>query len=115
MSEQSAKEAKMQARKAGQSHDEERDTTHPKMVTELLISILRGVGRPVNVEGIEKKTREEVIWGNSLRPWRRSPLWLLIRVSLQLTMGRTSPPNTDAYKTLMACLMTQALQKATES
>ncbi|KAK6584182.1 hypothetical protein PZA11_003912 [Diplocarpon coronariae] len=43
MSFQSAPGTKPQVKKAGQMHDEDRDTTHPKMVTELLIGFLRSL------------------------------------------------------------------------
>lgn len=113
MSQQTVSGTKMQAIKAKQSHDEDRDTTDPEIVTELLTSMLRGLGKPIDVEGIEKKTREEVVWGNSLLPWRRSPLWLLIRVSLQLIMGRASS-NTGVYKAFMAFLLARVLGHATK-
>ncbi|PHH66137.1 hypothetical protein CDD81_200 [Ophiocordyceps australis] len=44
MSRQTVQGTKEKARKAGQDHDEDRDTTHPRIVTELLMSILRGLG-----------------------------------------------------------------------
>ncbi|KAL4901190.1 hypothetical protein BDW74DRAFT_187846 [Aspergillus multicolor] len=47
----------------------------------------------VNNLQITKNTREEVLYVNSWLPWQRSPLWLLIRVVLQLIFRRL-----DAHK-----------------
>lgn len=49
-------------KKAGRMHDETRDTTHPKAVTELLMGFLKPVSRTVDAEiaRLWKHTREEV-------------------------------------------------------
>ena len=71
-----------------------RDTAHPRYITELLTGILRGVGRPVEVVRISKRVGDDVrVVSGDLglpRPWRRSSLWLLIRVALQTTLERSS-------------------------
>ncbi|GJC90041.1 hypothetical protein ColLi_12879 [Colletotrichum liriopes] len=82
MSVQPAADTQPKARKAGQLHDETRDTTHPKMVTELLYAFLMAVGQPIEGTSIWKNTREEVLWQDARLPWRRSPTWMLIRVAL---------------------------------
>ncbi|KAN0110108.1 hypothetical protein V8E51_006495 [Hyaloscypha variabilis] len=103
MSHQAAIGTTPQVRKAGRLHDEDRDTTHPKMVTELLVAFLGSVGAPVQVSRLCKNTREEVLWDNSRAPWRRSPLWLLIRVALQLLFSRSRErPSINLYKIFMA-------------
>jgi hypothetical protein len=51
--------------KAGRMYDEDRDTTHPKMVTELFMGFLRAVGNPASVSRIWKNTRDEVMFQNS--------------------------------------------------
>jgi hypothetical protein len=113
MSRQRAAHTIPKARKAGQMHDETRDTTHPKMVTELLMSILRTVGTPAEVSRLWKNTREEVMWLDSLLPWRRSPLWLLLRVATQIVFSRdplASTSSGDTYKRFMLFLMSHVLQ-----
>ena len=40
-------------------HDETQDTTHPKMVTELFMEVLRSIGALVNVSHQRMNTREE--------------------------------------------------------
>ncbi|RFU36269.1 hypothetical protein B7463_g125, partial [Scytalidium lignicola] len=74
------------AQKARSKSIEIRDSIHPKFVTEFLIGILRGVGRPVDIIRIHKRTRDDIIWKDAKTPWRRSPLWLLLRVALQTTL-----------------------------
>ncbi|KAF8860560.1 hypothetical protein BDZ45DRAFT_800719 [Acephala macrosclerotiorum] len=117
MSHQSAVGTKPKARKAGRMHDEDRDTTDPKLVTELFMGFLRSVGAPVTVSRLWKNTREEVLWLDSRSPWRRSPLWLLIRVAMQLAFARSSDLSNspgDLYKFFMLFLMTQVLERSLE-
>lgn len=114
MSHQTVQEMKGKAWKADQEHDEDRDTTDPRIVTELLTSILRGAGKQISVNGIRKNTREEVMWSNSKLPWRRSPLWLLVRVALQLTMVRLTGTSEKLYKPFMAFMMAQVLEYASQ-
>ncbi|EEU36845.1 uncharacterized protein NECHADRAFT_94047 [Fusarium vanettenii 77-13-4] len=112
MSFQTAPDTRPTARKAGQDHTEERDSTNPRIVTELLTSILAAVGKHVSVQGICKNTRQEISWRQSRLPWRRSAVWLLIRVALQLTMSRQSDDSDRTYKDFMVYLMAQVLDAA---
>ncbi|KAJ8116579.1 hypothetical protein OPT61_g2025 [Boeremia exigua] len=99
-------------RKAGQDHDEERDTTHPGMVTDYFLNIIAALGKTTLVTRITKNTREEVLWDNCKQPWRRSPLWLLLRVTLQLLFNRQSPKQSIAdglYKVFVVQLLSSTL------
>jgi len=49
MSHQPVAETKPKVRKAGWMHDEDWDTTHLKIVTELFMGFLRSVGKLVDV------------------------------------------------------------------
>ncbi|KAF6803348.1 hypothetical protein CMUS01_15113 [Colletotrichum musicola] len=114
MSAQSSIDTKHKAKKAGQLQDENRDTTHPKMVTELLNAYLLVVGQPAACDRIWKNTREEVLWQDARLPWRRSPMWMLIRVVIQLTFIRSaesSQSGVNLYKSFVAFLMAEILQK----
>ena len=75
---------------------EVRDTVDPRYISELFIGILGGCGQPADVERITKRIGDEVLWNNALKPWRRSPLWLTLRVSLQ-----TSLRGSGLYKPFM--------------
>ncbi|KAH7176975.1 hypothetical protein EDB81DRAFT_898494, partial [Dactylonectria macrodidyma] len=114
MSHQVAREMKAEAKKAKQFHVENQDTTDPHIVTELLTSMLRGIGKQVDVPGVCKNTHDEVMWKNSNLPWRRSPVWLLIRVSLQLTMSRVAADSGELYKRFMIFLLADVLKVANE-
>ncbi|KAH9906006.1 hypothetical protein F4778DRAFT_802433, partial [Xylariomycetidae sp. FL2044] len=79
--------------KAAQQHREVRDTTHPKVITELFSAFLRSLGTVVEVQdlkNITKNTREEVYYQDTFLPWHRSSLWMLVRVSLQLHFSRSA-------------------------
>ncbi|KAH7245149.1 hypothetical protein BKA59DRAFT_418054, partial [Fusarium tricinctum] len=115
MSHQRVAEALPMARKARKDHHEDRETTDPRIVNELLMSFLRGAGKQVEVEGIRKHTREEINYNSSKLPWRRSPVWLLIRVGLQLTMSRLSGGSHGIYKRFMSYLMAQAFLRANQA
>jgi len=96
-----------------QSDDE---SSHPGYISGLLVGILRGYGQPAVVDHITKRIGDEVLlldesregeeeWPEKLRRWllrqdkkpqgtgklwRRSPLWLILRVSLQSSLSSTN-------------------------
>jgi hypothetical protein len=63
------------------------ESPHPRYISELLVGILRGCGQPVAVDRITKRIGDEVLRDGVGKPWRRSPLWLILRVSLQSSLG----------------------------
>ncbi|KAJ4389003.1 hypothetical protein N0V93_006465 [Gnomoniopsis smithogilvyi] len=74
-----------------------RDTSDPGLVTELLFAFLQPMGRKGTGTRIWKHTRQDVLYDNSGSPWRRSSLWLLIRVVMQLVFTRHSANDSDLY------------------
>ncbi|TLD10121.1 hypothetical protein PgNI_06587 [Pyricularia grisea] len=99
--------------KAGQSHVEERDTASPHHVTEFITAFLDRVTKPVKDAGLWKNTRDEIMWNDAFMPWRRSPLWLLLRVSMQLVWYRQSPDDgLVMYKAFMLYLFARILRTA---
>ncbi|KAI1307733.1 hypothetical protein F5Y03DRAFT_114674 [Xylaria venustula] len=103
-------------KKAGDYIAEDRDTNHPGMVCEVLHGVLRSIGEPVACPAIVKNMRDDVLWSDARSPWRRSPVWLLIRVALQLGFKRkTAPSETDAvYKEAMLLILCHILKLATK-
>ncbi|KAF9472983.1 hypothetical protein BDN70DRAFT_997884 [Pholiota conissans] len=91
--------------KADSEVAETRDTTNPKYITELLIAILHGIGEEASVERITKRIADEVCWNNAEIPWRRSPLWLIVRVAVQ-----TTAESRDVYKAWMLFFHAQMLK-----
>ena len=92
------------SRKAQFTVPETRDTTHPRYITELLTGILRSLGRPADIVRITKRVGDDVVWNNSELPWRRSSLWLLIRVAIQTSLDRSTLGH-DTYKRFMLFFM----------
>lgn len=98
--------------KAGSRTTEIRDTVHPKLVTEMLTGILRGMGQPADIIRTRKRTRDDVLWRNALKPWRRSPLWLLLRVALQTSLAAGHERDHKPYKSFMIFFMARFLDRA---
>ena len=92
---------------------ETRDTVHPRFVTEMLTGLLRAIGQPHDVTRIYKHTRDDVVWKDAFKPWRRCPSWLLLRVALQtsLMQNQVEEPHVR-YKSFMLFFMTQILRSA---
>lgn len=103
-----------QSNKGGQKMGEIRDTTNPGLVTEMLMAILASLGEPVVCRQIQKRTRDDVIWKECLCPWRRSALWLAIRVAFQSTLiyALGMEEGTEEYKNFMIFFITQIAVQA---
>jgi hypothetical protein len=65
------------------------NTTDPGFVTDFLMHVITAIGEPCDSIRISKNTRDEVLLKQAHLPWRRSPLWLLIRVTVQLVFHRS--------------------------
>ncbi|KAG2087459.1 uncharacterized protein F5147DRAFT_588110 [Suillus discolor] len=87
------------------------DTAHPRYITELLTGILRAFGEPADILRIRKRIGDDVSCSKGNLPWRRSSLWLVIRVVLQTSLERTTLGR-QGYKAFMASLMTDLVFKA---
>jgi hypothetical protein len=96
--------------KAKSTVPEHRDTVEPRYITELLTGILRGLGKPAEVTRICKRIADDVLWDSAALPWRRSSLWLLIRVALQTSLFRES--SAGGYKQFMLFLTARILEEA---
>ncbi|CAK7226304.1 hypothetical protein SBRCBS47491_006184 [Sporothrix bragantina] len=101
MSSQDPAETKTRSRRARRDDStEDADTRHPMLVTELFVNMFMAAGQQVDVRPIIKSTRDEVMWAGAHRPWRRSSMWLLLRVALQSIFTRATG-NHDLYKCFM--------------
>ncbi|RSL53391.1 hypothetical protein CEP54_010421 [Fusarium duplospermum] len=69
------------ATKGGQSVVEARDCPSPALVNDMLMSLLEGLGNPTTVRQVRKRVRDDVVLDSSDVPWRRSPYWLVLRVT----------------------------------
>jgi hypothetical protein len=110
---QTAPEFQPSVRKNGQQVGEDRDTTDPSLVSNWFMHHLAALGGLTKSICILKNTREEVLWNDCRSPWRRSPLWLLIRVTLQLIFtrgGSIARPLNGLYKAVVAQVLSRILQ-----
>jgi hypothetical protein len=117
MTTQTAPGFQPQITKNKKAMDEQRDTTHPGLVTDFFMNVISAFGEPTDVRRTTKYTREEVLWKDAFAPWRRSPLWLLLRVSLQLLFSRKAPPTLHPdglYKAFMIFMLARLLDLAKE-
>ena len=73
---------------------------HPEYITGLLTGILRSVGHIVERPLILKRVRDDFGLSGTSNHWRRSSLWLLLRVTIQTSLDR-SPPGRASYKAFM--------------
>ena len=89
-------------------------TTHPRYITELLTGFLRAFGKPADIHRIRKRIGDDVLVSNATRPWRRSSLWLVIRVVLQTSLERASIGR-KGYKFFIASLLKDLVGKALEA
>ena len=117
LSHQAVPEMQPRVQKAGQSHIETRDTTDPVMVTELFSAMLRPHcdSHATQLPGTWKNTRDEVLYSHGkYLPWRRSPIWLLLRVALQRILVRDTHNARDdgLYKRFMVFFMSQVMEHA---
>lgn len=99
--------------KANEKVVEVRDTVHPMFITQLMMGMLRGMGQPHATVRIHKHTHEEVSYDDAYMPWRRSPLWLLIRVALQTSL--MSDEDHSDYKSFMIFFMAQLVEQAVKT
>lgn len=114
MTTQKAQGFQPQVKKNDALLDEERDTTHPGLVTDFLLNIIAAVGSLNDSVCIKKNTREEVMWNNAFNSWRRTPTWLLVRVSLQLLFSRkqdlSTPTSGTLYKAFIMSMLSRILE-----
>lgn len=120
MSRESVDEMQPRARKAKTEHIEERDTVRSFMVKNLFSAVIQALGGARSqCDGIWKHTREEVIWSHGSKlPWRRSPVWLLLKVTLQSTLSPLTNEGARPsllYKTFMVFLLSKVLEQCLQA
>lgn len=89
-----------------------RKSCDPALVTDLLMNIVAALGETTDVSHIVKHTRDDILSEHGAKPWRRSPLWLLIRVTLHLLFSRkldNGKPLTHLYKLFVVLLISRVL------
>ncbi|KAF2396522.1 hypothetical protein EJ06DRAFT_222752 [Trichodelitschia bisporula] len=101
-------------KKAGKDNVEVRDTTDPALVTQLLMNLLEPQGCRVFPPLLRKRVYDNVCWDNSEIPWRRSPFWLVLRVSLQrlLCLSLGDGEGRVHYKFILCLVLAKLLDES---
>lgn len=109
MSHQESAQVMSRSSKSGDNPIEIRDTTDPRLITDLLMKFLQATGQVVSLQGVWKNTRDDILWSKGLLPWRRSSTWLLARVAMQLLISRATNATT-CYKAVTTLFMARILE-----
>ena len=94
------------------------DPPSPKYITELLTSIVRAMSEKpemmlAQTVYVSKRIDDHVLCErNSEAPWRRSPMWLIIRVTLQTTLREWDVEERASYKAFMLYSLSSILRTA---
>lgn len=118
MGREPVREMQPRVKKANADQVEERETVQPFIVKNLLLAILRSLGASqVSVPCLQKNTREEVMWSNNNKlPWRRSPVWLLIRIALQQALSPAHDGRSGGlYKRYMVFFMSKVMERCLDA
>ena len=97
--------------KAAAPLPEIRDTTDPTLISGLLMTILEGSGKRYPAILIRKRVRDTVCFDPARKPWRRSPFYLSMRVTLQRHLYKVMGEQTGRiyYKAVMVMFLSQLL------
>ncbi|KIJ45852.1 hypothetical protein M422DRAFT_206518 [Sphaerobolus stellatus SS14] len=105
------------ARKAGQEHVERRDVSDIRYISELLGGIARAVTQnhedvAASTVYIKKRVNDQALFKNAIIPWRRDPVWLVLRVALQTTLQEYGIDGPLGYKSFITFVLARALRLA---
>ncbi|RSL92517.1 hypothetical protein CEP52_013761 [Fusarium oligoseptatum] len=108
------------ATKGGQSVVEARDCPNPALVNDMLMSLLEGLGNPTTVRQIRKRVRDDVVLDSSDIPWRRSPYWLILRVTAARLLSAMLEDTNEGigrvyYKFLICVVLANLLGESVQS
>lgn len=97
--------------KARASVPETRDSADPAIISQMLMPMLEAIGSSVDVPRLRKRVRDDVNIFKAQLPWRRLPLWLVLRVAVQrhLCLMLGSHSGRACYKFLTCVLLAQLL------
>ena len=94
------------------------DPPSPKYITELLTGIMRAMSETpdamlAQTVYVSKRINDHVLCErDSEAPWRRSPLWLIIRVALQTTLCEWNVEECAGFKSFMLYALSSILHTA---
>lgn len=95
---------------------ETRDTADCALISQLLMSLLIAIGEPVSTPRFRKRVRDDVNFDNAKKPWRRAPMWLILRIAIRqmlcLELGHEQGRAT--YKMFICVVLAQFLEQASK-
>jgi hypothetical protein len=88
----------------------------PRFISEAIAGLVRGSQPPDNrsfsTTFIIKRLDDHILGKSPDKCWRRSPLWLLVRVALQTTLAEAQVSDAYGYKAFQAFFLAHVIQKA---
>lgn len=104
------------AQKNGKVVGEVRNPGSPAFITQMLLSLVQGIGEAAAVPLIRKRVRDEVSFGDGEMPWRRNPVWLVLRVAMQrqLQLLHGGLLGYSLYKILLCTILSHLLDDCIE-
>jgi len=104
--------------KGGSSHHEVRQTVSPGYITEALAGVIRACSpagdNTTSTSYIHKRINDHALWKSALKPWRRTPSLLLIKVVLQSTLQEKGIDEAHGYKSFWTFMMSLVMEEALE-
>ena len=104
-------ESSAHTKKAGNVLKEIRDPPSPHLIMDWLAGVLCALGGGMEdpATSVTKRIADDVLWKSALKPWRRSQVWLVLRVAMQTTLEGAE------YKAFMLYMITSILEMASQS
>lgn len=95
---------------------ETRDTADCALISQLLISLLIAIGSPVSTPRFRKRVRDEVNFDNAKKPWRRAPMWLILRIAVRqmLCLELGNEAGRATYKMFICVVLAQFLEQTSK-
>lgn len=95
---------------------EPRDTADCALISQMLISLLIAIGGPINTPRFRKRVRDDVNFDNAKRPWRRAPMWLILRVAVRhmLCLELGNEAGRATYKMFICVVLAQFLEQTSK-
>ncbi|KAJ4204440.1 hypothetical protein NW767_004634 [Fusarium falciforme] len=84
----------------------------------MLMSLLGGLGKSVTVRQVPKRVRDDYVLDSSETPWRRSPYWLVLRVTvgrLLCAMSKDERIGRVYYKFIICVVLANLLGECVET
>lgn len=90
---------------------EYRNASEPALISSMLMGILQQNGRRLAPTLLRKMVRDDVLWKNADKPWKRLPYWLVLRVAISRYLAQRLGGEIGRieYKFLLAHLLSEFL------